>query len=53
MTWNWFSLKRIAISKSWLFDFPSAENDLCLRCAVKRKYHVLDHAFVEKESKEK
>lgn len=51
MKWKWLGAKRLFISKSWLFYWPDASKDKCIKCAVPRGVHGRDHEFVEVKEK--
>ena len=56
MTWDWLNLgkRKFTIYRSWQFSWPDAKNNICMRCAVARKFHdKSDHAFIEKEQEKR
>jgi hypothetical protein len=52
MPWDWLNTKRLKISKTFLFSWPDASRDICMRCAKERRFHDRsDNLFVEKKEK--
>lgn len=50
MSWieDWLANRSLGLSKTWLFGYPDASKDKCLRCAVARWVHPKDHPFEER-----
>jgi len=48
----WVGSKRITLSKSFQFIWPSAANDYCKVCSVSRKNHMgRSHEFYESDKR--